>query len=69
MDLPREGYLKVVLQMFSYLKIKHNGVPTNLDIDKTQFTAEDWSTMSHCACKEDVPPNDPSPRSTVLDTC
>ena len=41
MDLPREGHLNVVFQMFLFLKSKHNGVtvfdPTDPEIYQTQF--------------------------------
>ena len=47
MDLHREAYLKVVLQMFLFLKNKPNGVtffnPTNPDVNNTQFQTEDFS--------------------------
>ena len=44
-DISREGYLKEVLQMFSFLKSKHNSVilfdPSDSDIDLTQLPTED----------------------------
>ena len=44
MALPREGHLKVVFQMFAFLKSKHNCVmvfgPIEPDIDETKFTKE-----------------------------
>ena len=47
MALPCGGHLSEVLQMVSFLKIKHNGVavfdPTEPEIDQTQFPNEDWS--------------------------
>ena len=66
MALPREGHLKIVFQMFSFLKSKHNGVmvfdPTESDIDQTQFPTEDWSATPYGPCKEDIPSNAPAPR-------
>ena len=45
MAMLREGHLKAVLQMFSFLKSKHNGVmvfdASEPDIDETQFKTED----------------------------
>ena len=69
MDLLREVYMKAVLQMFSFLKDKPNGVafvdPTEPEIDQTSFTTEDWPATPCCTCKEDVPSDDPAP----IDTC
>ena len=66
MALPREGHLKVVFQMFAFLKSKHNGVmvfdPTEPDIDLSQFPSEDWSATPYGPCKEDIPSNAPPPR-------
>ena len=66
MALPREGHLKVVFQMFAFLKLRHNAVmvfdPTEPEIDETQFSREDWSATPYGACTEDVPPNAPEPR-------
>ena len=45
MALLRQGHLKVVFQMFSFLKTKHNVVtvfnPTEPKIDKNQFPTKD----------------------------
>ena len=66
MALPREGHLKVLFQMFGFLKLRHNAVmvfdPTEPDIDATQFTREDWSGTPYGICNEDIPPNAPEPR-------
>ena len=63
---PREGHLKEVFHMFSYLKSKHNGVmvfdPTEPDIDETKFAREDWTATAYGSCTEDKPPNAPTPR-------
>ena len=66
MALPREGHLKVLFQMFAFLKTKHNGVmvfdPSEPDVDESQFPREDWSATSYGECKEELPPNAPVPR-------
>ena len=63
---PREGHLKEVFHMFSFLKTKHNGVmvfdPTEPDIDESQFAREDWSATAYGSCTEDIPPNAPTAR-------
>ena len=55
MDLPCEGHLHAVFQMFSFLKRKHNSVtvfdPTDTEIDQTQFPTEDLSTTPYDPCK------------------
>lgn len=66
MALPRQGHLKVLFHMFSFLKTKHNGVmvfdPTVPNIDESKFPNEDWSATAYGNCSEDLPPNAPSPR-------
>ena len=46
MNLPREGHLKVIFQMFSFLKRNCNGVtvfdPSDTEIDLTQIQTDDW---------------------------
>ena len=66
MALPREGHLKALLQIFAFLKNKHNSLmvfdPTVPDIDESQFTLEDWAASEYGEQKEDLPPNMPTPR-------
>ena len=66
MALPRIGHLTTVLQMFAFLKHKHNGVmvfdPSEPDLDLSKFQVEDWSATPYRKCKEDIPSNAPSPR-------
>ena len=66
MALPREGHLKVVFQMFGFLKVRHNAVmvfdPSEPDLDETQFPREDWSATPYGSCNEDIPSNAPEPR-------
>ena len=56
MALPREGNLREVFQMLSFLKIKNNSVtvfdPSVPEIDLTQFSSEDWSTKTYGPCNE-----------------
>ena len=65
MALPREVHLNVVLQMFSFLRSKHNSAsvfdPSEPEIDQTQFLTEDWSETPCGSCKEDIPSNAPVP--------
>ena len=55
MDLPREGHFDDVIQMLSFLNIKHNGVtvfdPSEPEIGLDQFPTEYWSTTYYGACK------------------
>ena len=55
MDLPCKGHLKVLFQIFAFLKNKHNSVmvfdPTEPDIDESQFNNEDWSATDYGECK------------------
>ena len=64
--LSREGHLKTLYHMFSFLKSKHNAVmvfdPTEPDINLSLFTDEDWTSTAYGDCKEDLPPNAPEPR-------
>ena len=64
--LPREGHLKQLFHMFSYLEKNHNSemvfdhsVP---DIDHDDFQKQDWSNTVYAskrgALKEDVPSDD-----------
>ncbi len=67
MAMPRENHLKVLYQMFAFLKAKHNGVmvfdPTEPFVDESQFKSnEDWSATPYGDCKETLPPNMPEPR-------
>jgi len=66
MALPREGHLREVYHMFSFLKSKHNAVmvfdPTVPEIDYSSFQDHDWSATAYGDCKEDKPSNAPLPR-------
>ena len=66
MALPREGHLKAILQMFSFLKNKHNGVmafdPTPPEIDESKFVKEDWSASEYGECEETLPHEPPETR-------
>ena len=66
MAAPRIGHLQQVFRMFAFLKVKHNGVmvfdPTVPAIDESQFAREDWSATAYGECREEIPPNAPSPR-------
>ena len=70
MDLPREGHLKAVLQMLSFLKSKHIGVtvfnPTNSNVDLTPFPTEDWSTTPCGLCKECMSSDSPAQKGMVF---
>ena len=63
MALPCKGNLKVLFQMFDFMKNKHNAVvifdPTETDIDESQFNNEDWSFTDYGEFKEEIPPNTP----------
>ena len=65
LTIPRQGYLKVVLDVMSYLKLKHNSPlsfdPTYLDIDQRNFRECVWKDFYKCAVKA-IPPNAPLPR-------
>ena len=51
MALPREGHLKELFHMFSFLKSKYNAYmvfdPTEPDINKSIFTDEDWTATTY----------------------
>ena len=55
MSMPRENYLKILYQIFAFLKAIHNGVivfdPTKLFVYDSQFKYdENWSTTSYSNC-------------------
>lgn len=67
MDMPQENHLKVLYQMFSFLKAKHNDVmvfnPTEPSIDESQFKNDEyWSATPYGSCKESFLLNMPEPR-------
>ena len=66
MALPRQGHLRQVYHMFSFLKSKHNGVmvfdPTPPTINDSNFPKEDWTAACYGECKEELPSNAPVPR-------
>ena len=66
MALPRQGHLHQLYHMFSFLKMKHNGVmvfdPTIPDINDSSFPKEDWTAASYGECTEEIPTNAPKPR-------
>jgi len=66
MALPREGHLKQLFHMFSYLKNKHNSEmvfdPSDPEIDELLFQKEDWTNTVYGSCSEDKPPNAKEPR-------
>ena len=51
MDVPCKGHLKVLFQMFVFVKNKHNAVmvfePTEPDIYESQFNDQDWLATSY----------------------
>ena len=67
--LPREGHLKQLFRMFSYLEKQHNSEMvfdhTLPDIDYLQFPKQDWDNTVYAnergELKEDVPKNLPTP--------
>ena len=63
MSLHRKGHLKVLFQIFSFLKNNHNAVmvfdPTETDIDESQFKNEDWSATAYGEFKEEMTLNTP----------
>ena len=65
--LPRIGHLEQLFHIFAYLKKKHNSEmvydPTDVDIDRSAFPAEDWSYSIYGDedMKEELPPNMPTP--------
>ena len=75
MALPREGYLKALLQIFTYLKKYHSAEmvydPSQPEIDKAAFERKDWtsSEFGHLQGREELPPKIPEPcgiRLTVV---
>ena len=66
MTLSREGHLRSVFQILSFLKSKQNFVtvfgPTKPEIDETQFLTEDQSTTPCALFRKDVTSNAPAPR-------
>ena len=55
MALPCKDHIKVLFQIFAFLKNKHNSGmvfdPTEPDIDESQFNNEDWSATDYGECK------------------
>ena len=66
MALPREGHLKELVCMISFLKARHNAVlvldPSEPDIDQSQFTDEDLLASAYGKCKEEISGNTLEPR-------
>ena len=66
MSLPRTGHIKLIFQMFAFLKNKHNDVmvfdPTEPDIDNSQFKNEVCSVSAYGEFKEEITPNSPRSR-------
>ena len=66
MALPREGRLKELYHIISFLKSKHNAVmvfdPSEPTIDDSQFQNHDWDATAYGECKEELPSNAPEPR-------
>ena len=67
MALPREGHLKQLFHIFSYLKCHHNSEmvfdPSEPEIDRSLFERQDWSaTVYGSNVKEELPPNMPQCR-------
>ena len=55
-SLPRKGHIKVLFQMFAFLKNKYNYVmvfdQTEHNIDKSHFNHQYWSEIFYVECKE-----------------
>ena len=70
-DIPLQGHLIIVFQMFSFLKSKHNGVilfdPTEPKIELTQFLTKDWFTTPYSPRKEYFSSNAPVSRCIGFD--
>ena len=66
MALSREGHIKEVLRMFSFLKSRHNDVmvfdTTDPEINESQFTCDDWSASAYVEYNEELTSNVPEPR-------
>ena len=64
LDLPREGNLEAVFNMFAYLKKNHNSEmvfdPSEPDIDMSDFPRKDWSLSIYGDVKDDMPPMCPT---------
>ena len=62
----REGYLKEIFCIFSFLKGNQNSLIvfdlTKPDIDLSKFPREGWSETAYGECKEELPPNAPQER-------
>jgi hypothetical protein len=68
LDLPREGHLYQLFQVFAYLKKYHNTEmvydPSDPCVVESAFDLKDWtsSEFGHIQGKEELPPNMPKPR-------
>ena len=60
-ELPREGHLKELFHIFSFLKGKHRAAmlvdPTEPDLNESIFKNEDWSATAYVEYKEKMPSN------------
>ena len=68
--LPREGHLDAMLQIYAYLKGRHNSRmafdPTYAAIDESVFIKCDWKNF-YGEVKEAIPPNAPEPRGKEIE--
>ena len=68
--MPREGHLSALLQVFAYLKNRHNARlvldPTYPEVDMTKFQKHDW-THFYGDVKEAIPSDMPEPRGKDID--
>ena len=68
--LPREGHLDAMLQVYAYLKGRHNSRmafdPTYADIDESVFLKCDWKNF-YGEVKEAIPPDAPEPRGKEIE--
>ena len=70
--LPREGHLKVLLQIFAYRKKHHNTEmvydPSQPEIDNAVFDRKDWTSgeFGHLQGIEELPPKMPEPHGIGL---
>jgi hypothetical protein len=68
--LPREGHLKAVFPVFTYLGLNHNARvvfdPTYPAVDMDTFINTDWKSMSGDV-KEMIPSDSPIPRGKEVD--
>ena len=66
--LPRDGHMRALFRIFSYLKTHHNAElvydPSDPIINKSRFKQKDWasSEFGHVEGKEEKPTNAPEPR-------